>query len=157
KVFSVVVMGAPDARQSVTSVSDLLLDTPSGGWVRLGDVADVTIARAPDLIKHDAVSRRIDVTVHVQGRARSDVLRDVQQRLQRIAFPMEFHAEVLTDYDAQQDVQMRLIGAAIAVLIALFLLLQTAFGSWRLATLAFCTLPLALVGGGVIVYATGGV
>src|SRR5262249_48193910 len=157
KVFSVVVMGTPDTRSSVTSVSDLLIDTPSGGHVRLGDVADVSVQSTPDVVKHDAVSRRIDVTLSVRGRDRSAVLNDVKQRLQAISFPLEFHAEVLGDYAAQQADQARLIGFWIAAMVAIFLLLQTAFGSWRLATLAFFTLPLALVGGVLAVFATGSV
>ena len=39
---------------------------------------------------------------------------------------------------------------------AIFLLLQAAFGSWRLATLAFLTLPVALVGGVIAAHYMGG-
>ena len=35
--------------------------------------------------------------------------------------------------------------------------MQAAFGSWRLATLAFLTLPMALVGGALAAFAGGGV
>lgn len=155
KVFSVVVMGTPNTRQSVTSVGNLLIDTPSGGQVRLADVADVSILPTPELIKHDAVSRYIDVTLHAQGRDRSAVLGDVERRLSAIPFPLEFHAETLGDYDAQQAVQVRLIASWIAIAIAAFLLLQTAFSSWRLAALLFFTLPLTLIGGLLAVLITG--
>jgi CzcA family heavy metal efflux pump len=156
KVFSVVVMGAPDTRDSLTSVRDLLIDTPDGGHIRLGDVADVSIRSTPDLIQHDAVSRRVDVTLTAHGRDRSAVLHDVRQRLQGIAMPAEFHAEVLADHDAQQADQMRVLGFALAAAILVFLLLQTAFASWRLAALDFVTLPLALVGGVLAIFVSGG-
>jgi len=46
--------------------------------------------------------------------------------------------------------QMLLLGLGSALII--FLLLQASFGSWRLATLSFVTLPMALVGGVLAAY-----
>jgi Cu/Ag efflux pump CusA len=50
-----------------------------------------------------------------------------------------------------------LIGLGIAAAVGIFLLLQAAFGSWRLATLCFITFPLAVSGGVLMaVLADGG-
>ena len=45
-------------------------------------------------------------------------------------------------------------GFALAATAGIFLLLQAAFGSWRLAMLAFLTLPIALVGGVLAILVT---
>jgi CzcA family heavy metal efflux pump len=147
KVFDVVVVGTPQTRQSLTSIRDLLIDTPHGGQVRLGDVADVRILPTPNLIQHETVSRRIDVSLNVRGRDVGAVVSEVQQRLQGIKFPLEYHAEVLGEYQERQAAQSRLFIFGIAAAIGIFLLLQAAFGSWRLATLVIFTLPSALIGG----------
>lgn len=157
KVYSVVVMGTPDMRSSLTSVRELLIDTPSGGQVRLGDVADVSIQSAPSLIQHDTISRYIDVSVNVNGGDRSVVENAIKQRLQTITMPQEFHVQVLGEYQGQQALQTNLLVFGIIAALAIFLLLQAAFGSWRLATLAFFALPLALMGGVFAVLVTGGV
>ena len=68
KVYDVMVWSTPETRHSLNSVRDLLLDTPDGGHVRLGDVADVRIAPAPNIIKRENASRRIDVHANVRGR-----------------------------------------------------------------------------------------
>ena len=68
KVFEVVVKGAPRTRRSVAGVRDLLIDTPRGDHVRLGDVADVRVVTGPSVIEREAVSRRIDVGAGVAGR-----------------------------------------------------------------------------------------
>ncbi|HEX8035280.1 MAG TPA: efflux RND transporter permease subunit, partial [Ktedonobacterales bacterium] len=81
KVFDVVVVGTPQTRHSLDSVRNLLLDTPSGQPVRLGNVADVSIQSAPSMIPHDTISRRIDVGLHIHGRDPSAVAQEVQQRL----------------------------------------------------------------------------
>ncbi len=147
KVFSVVVWGAPETRHSVTSVRELLIDTPSGDHVRLGDVADVRVAPSVNAITHDGVFRYIDVGAGVVGRDPSAVTGDIAQALEGVQFPLEYHAEVLGDYAAQQAAQQKLLGFAIAALIGIYLLLQAAFGSWRLAGVVFLALPAALAGG----------
>ena len=55
KVFEVVVWGAPAVRNSLSSIQDLKINTPSGQQIRLGDVADVTIAPSPTVIERDSV------------------------------------------------------------------------------------------------------
>ena len=63
-------------------------------------------------------------------------------------FPLEYHAEVLEQTTTGQEINLgRVVGFGITAVIAIFLLFQAAFRSWRLAGLAFLTLPVALVGG----------
>jgi Cu/Ag efflux pump CusA len=147
KVFQVVVWGAPETRHSVTSVRELLIDTPGGDHVRLGDVADVRVAPSVNTITHDGVFRYIDVGAGVVGRDPNAVSGDIARAMEAVEFPLEYHAEVLGDYAAQQANQQKLLGFSIAALVGIFLLLQAAFGSWRLAGVVFLALPAALAGG----------
>jgi Cu/Ag efflux pump CusA len=147
KVFSVVVWGAPETRHSVNSIRELLIDTPGGDHVRLGDVADVRVAPSINTINHDGVFRYIDVGAGVVGRDANAVNGDIARALEGVEFPLEYHAEVLGDYAARQADQQKLLGFSVAALIGIFLLLQAAFGSWRLATAVVLALPSALAGG----------
>ncbi len=111
KVFDVVVWSTPETRSSLTSIRDLLIDTPGGGQVRLGDVAQVRIVPAPTVIRHDAVKRYLDVVVNVVERDLGAVAADIERRLQEIKFPLEYHAEVLGEYaGCQQAAESRLLG-----------------------------------------------
>ena len=74
-----------------------------------------------------------------------------------MAMPLEFHAEVLSDAQQQQGRFWRVGGVALAVALGIFLLLQAAFGSWRLAALLFVTLPLSVVGGVLAACLVGGI
>jgi CzcA family heavy metal efflux pump len=147
KVFEVTVQGTPEMRRSVSDVRNLLLDTPGGGHVRLGEVADVRIRNLPIAIERESVSRHLDVEAGVSGRSLDSVAGDIDDRLKSSVFPLEYHAEVLTQTTASEIEVGQMLAAAIAVAIAAFLLMQAAFRSWRLAVLAFLTLPVALVGG----------
>lgn len=147
KVFDVVVWGAPEIRDSLADVGELLIDTPGGGHVRLKDVADVRIASSPTVIKREAVSPYLDVGFNVQGRNARAVISDVQAAIQNFPFPLEYHAEVLNDFAARQATQQRILIAGIIALIGIFLLLQASFRSWHLASAILLTLPAALAGG----------
>ncbi|MBI5031563.1 MAG: efflux RND transporter permease subunit [Chloroflexi bacterium] len=155
KVFDVVVWSTPETRRSVNSVGELLIDMPDGGRVRLADVAHVRIKSAPTVVKHDNVSRYLDIGLTVRGRDFGAVMGDVQARLRQSRFPLEYHAEVLGNYAQQQDTQNRLLSFAAVALIGMFLLLHASFTSWRLALASVLSLAVALAGGVLAVGATG--
>jgi CzcA family heavy metal efflux pump len=157
KVFDVVVWGTPQVRNSLTSIRELMVDVPGGGQVQLGEVADVRVKPALSVIRHDNVSRSLDVTASVSGRSLGSVVSDVEAALGNVQFPLEYHAEVLGNATDEQAAQRRTLAIAAIAAVVIFLLLQAAFGSWRLATVTFLTLPMALVGGVLAVLATGGV
>jgi len=147
KVFDVVVWGMPGKRDSLTDIHQLLIDTPSGRQVRLDDVADVRIRPNPMDIKHDAVSRYVDVVADVRGRSLGSVTQEVQGLLRQVTFPLEHHSEVLGDFAQQQRDRRRALSWFLAAGIATFFLLQACFASWRLASLLFLLLPVAMAGG----------
>jgi Cu/Ag efflux pump CusA len=152
KVFDVVVWGAPETRGDLTSIRKLLIDTPSGGHVRLGEVADVRIAADPVVIQRQAVSRYLDVALDVTGDPGS-VVSDVESSLPAMPFPLEYHAEVLAS--SGQPVG-HLIALGIVVALGIFLALQAFFGSWLIAGLAFVALPIAVTGGLLAALVDGG-
>ena len=135
KIFDVVVWGGPATRGTPPAINDLLIDTPSGDRVRLGDVATVQVAPAPTVIKHDNISRSLDVTAQVAATS-GDVTSEVGRRVAALPMPTEYHAEVLADAQAQLDLRWRIAGLALAVAIGIFLLLQAAFSSWRSAAVS---------------------
>jgi Cu/Ag efflux pump CusA len=144
KVFDIVVWGTPDTRSSLTSVRNLLIDTPAGGHVRLGQVADVRIKPNPSVIHRESVSRYLDVIADVSGRGRDEVVGDVERSLAATSFPIEYHAEVLS---AERQPVGKLLAIGLTAAVVAFLLLQAYFGSWRLAILAFLTFLLPVAGG----------
>ena len=153
KVFDVVVWGTPGIRSDLTSIRRLLIDTPEGGHVRLGDVASVRVAASPSVIRRQAVSRYLDVTADASGRDRGAVLSDVRSRVAALHFPLEYHAEVLAP---SGQPFARLLAILIAAAAGILLVLQALFGSWRLAMVSFLSLPLALSGGVLATLALGG-
>jgi CzcA family heavy metal efflux pump len=157
RTYDVQVWTTPEWRHSLTSVEQMLLDTPTGQRVRLKEVADVQIMPTPNVIKREGGSRRIDIQAGVEGRDLAAVAQDVQQRLDAMKFPLGYHAILQGAYVELQAAHANLGTFAILAMIGIFLLLQLSFRSWRLAILSFLTLPSALVGGVLAAFAAGGI
>jgi CzcA family heavy metal efflux pump len=157
KAHDVHVWSIPSVRDSVSDVGRLPIDTPDGRRVQLRQVADVRVAPTPNHIERELQSRRIDVGANVEGRDLASVVADVEDRVEQIGLQREYHVDVLgesAELNAAQD-RLLMFGAIAAV--AIFLLLQAAFGSFRVAALTFVLLPMALVGGVLAVWLGDGV
>ena len=155
EVYGVAVWSTPATRADATSVADLPLDAAGGATVRLGDVASVDIRPDPYLVTRDRGTRYLNVGTNVQGRDLSAVVHDIRERLAALSLPGGTRYALLGDSVEQQAAQHGLYTTGIAAALAILLLLQLAFGSWRLAAFVFLTLPMALVGGAIAVYLGG--
>jgi Cu/Ag efflux pump CusA len=151
---NVMVWSAPKTRDSLTAIRNLPIDTPTHGQVPLATLADVAIHPTPNVIQRENASRRIDVGADLpKGRDLGAVTHDIQNRLDHMKLPLGYHAELLGEAAERHKAQHRLLTLAIIAALVIFMLLQAAFGSWRLASLMFFTLPMALVGGILAAYA----
>jgi CzcA family heavy metal efflux pump len=155
RAYDVHVWSTPETRNSLTSIRELPIDTPAGGHVRLGDVAEVRIRPTPNVVHHEHLSRSIDVAAGVSGRDLGAVAREVERRLGGVQFPIGYHAELLGEYKERKAAANRMFIFGIGAAIVIFALLQASFGTWRLATLSFLTLPIALVGGALAAFVFG--
>jgi CzcA family heavy metal efflux pump len=157
RTYDVQVWTSPEWRNSLSSVQNMLIDTPTGKRVRLSEVADVAIRPAPNSIPRENGSRRMDVHANVKGRALEAVAREVQQRLDKVEFPIGYRAVLQGEYVELKAARERILAFTGLALGIILLLLNLTFRSWRIAFLTFLTLPFALVGGVLAAYAAGGV
>jgi len=157
KTYDINVWSIPSTRTSLSGIQALPIDTPSAGQIKLADVADVAIKPTPNFIRHESQQRRIDVLANAHGRDLGSVVKDIKSSLAEMKVPLGYHFDVLGEYKERQDAQHRLLWFGVAAAVLILLLLQSTFSSWRLAILTFLTLPIALVGGLLAAYLTGGV
>ena len=155
KVFDVVVWGAPAVRQNVDDVRGLIVPTPTGANVTLGDIADVNVVPNATVIRHESVESFLDVIASTADRNVESVASDIDAALADLSFPIEYHARLLGGYAEEREAQSRVISVVIAALIGIFVFLQAAFSSWRLALMVFVSLPLAVAGGVIAILITG--
>ena len=157
KIFEVMVWGTPKVRHDMTVLQTLVIDTPTGGHVPLGQVADVYVAPTPNHITREANSRHIDVSCNVSGRDLGSVAREVAAKVKAIDFETGYHPEILGEYAERQQSRNRLLGVAILSAVGIFFIVYADFASVRLALLLLLCLPIALTGSIFSALLSGGV
>jgi CzcA family heavy metal efflux pump len=157
KVATVAVWGVERVRHDLQAIRDLSIETPGGGRVPLGDVAEVAIVPTPNEIKREGASRRLDVTCNVAGADLGSVAREIEARVGKVSFDRGYHPEFLGEYAARQNSKNRLMLFSAFSLIGILVLLHVDFRSTRLMLLVGLTLPFALIGGVIGAFLTGGV
>jgi len=157
KAYDVHVWSIPSARDSVTDVENLPIDTPSGAQVPLHRVADIRIRPIANTIKHEEQSRRVDAVADVSGRDLASTVDDVKAQLDEVDFPPGYHAEVLGEAPELNAAQNHLLVYGLIAMAVIFFLIQAGLGSTRLAVLVMLLLPMALAGAVLAAKATTGI
>ncbi len=154
--YDIYVRLAKKYRQDVETLRQLVLQAPSGAWVRLGEVADVAIESGPPQIRRDDVQRRVVIQSNVEGRDMGGLVTELRQRIaDEIALPPGYSVVFGGQFENQQRAQQRLMIVVPLSLGLIFLLLYFAFHSVGQALLIMLNVPLALIGGIAALYFTG--
>ena len=154
--YSIYVRIAEEYRKNIEAIADIRLQSPSGAWVRLGDVATVTYQSGPPQIRRDDVQRRVVIQANVQGRDMGSVVADIRTAIaEKVELPTGYSIVVGGQFENQQRAQKRL-GIVVPISLALIaLLLYFAFGSVGQAMLILVNVPLAVIGGVFSLYLSG--
>ena len=156
--YDLVVRIDPTLVTTVESFGNLKLRTPSGAFIPLKQVADVSFGFGPNTINRENVSRRIVIQCNVQDRDLGNFIDEVEKEIEaRVDIPEEYFLTYGGQFESQQRAQRRILIQTGFVCIGIFILLYLAMSSIRLSILVILNLPLALIGGVVSVFLTGGV
>ena len=146
--YDIYVRLAERFREDRETIADLRLQAPSGAWVRLGDVAEVSIAYGPPQVRRDDVQRRVVIQANVQGRDMGSVVADIRQAIvEQVDLPTGYSVDIGGQFENQQRAQKRLALVVPVSLGLIALLLYFAFASVGQAMLILVNVPLAVIGG----------
>lgn len=154
--FPIYVRFAPEYRESVRDVGEVLVATPSGARVLLSELASLEEVVGPRQITRENNQRFITIQCNVVGR---DIGGFVEEAQAAIAANLELPAGYLLTWGGQfrlqQEANQRLAVVVPLTLLVVFLLLYSSFRSLRSAGLILLNIPLALVGGVVALTVSG--
>jgi CzcA family heavy metal efflux pump len=156
-VTDVVVRYDPQLVGDGSMLDTLLLSTGDGRMIALGSVADLVRDQGPNAISRESIERVQLVLANVSGRDLGAVVADIEKALEPIALPQGTRIELGGQFESAASASRTLLALGFVVLVGMFLLLRQAFHSSRDAALVMLNLPLALVGGVVGLWLTGGV
>jgi Cu/Ag efflux pump CusA len=157
RTYDVVVRFDDASRESVETIASTLIDTPIGAKVPISQVADVRVDQGPNTINRENVQRRIIIQSNVAGRDLGSVIDDIRRNIGRdVVLPEGYFVQYGGQFEAQEEATRKITWMSIAAIAGIFLLLYLALGSTRLALLVMANLPLALIGGVIMVFLSGG-
>ena len=161
KTFDLFVRLNEPARSDLETIRNILVDAPAlgkdGAKIPLSAVAEVRFEDRPYFINREAVQRRIVVQCNVAGRDLNGLIAEAQKKIgEQVKLPSGYFVEYGGQFQSQQEAQRILTIFGIGAVVGIFLMLYQAFGTMREAVLVMLNLPLALIGGVIAVYLTGG-
>jgi len=157
RTYDVLVRFDDAARQSIETIAGALIDTPTGAKVPIGQVAEVRTDQGPNTINRENVQRRIIIQSNVAGRDLGSVINDVRAAIsQKVALPQGYFVQYGGQFEAQEKASRQITLLSLVAIAGIFLLLYIALRSTRVALLVMANLPLALIGGVVMVFLSGG-
>jgi cobalt-zinc-cadmium resistance protein CzcA len=148
KRYSVALKLPADYRQDPAAMRDILLHAPNGEQVTLGQVADVRVTRAAQVINREEGQRRLVVMSNVRERDLGGFVGEVQDRVRReVSLPPGYSITYGGQFENQQRATRRLTLIVPVVIGIVFLLLYLTFHSLKQSLLVVGNIPFALVGG----------
>jgi heavy metal efflux system protein len=148
KRYSVALKLPADYRRDPEAMRDILLHAPDGEQVSLGQVANISVTRAAQVINREEGQRRMVVMSNVRGRDLGSFVGEVQDRVRaKVTLPPGYSITYGGQFENQQRATRRLMLIVPVVIGIVFLLLYLTFHSFKQSLLVVGNIPFALVGG----------
>ena len=160
--FDLVVRASEQGQFEEEDIHRLPVTTATGAKVPLVALAKIYRDGGPNMISRENVQRKIVVSCNVAERDVGSVVADIQKRVTE-AVPLGqgqyagYYVRYGGQFESAQAASRLLFILTVAVVVCIGLLLQMAFHSTRDALLVMLNLPLALIGGVLGVFVSGGV
>ncbi|WP_438823047.1 efflux RND transporter permease subunit [Novosphingobium cyanobacteriorum] len=146
--FDVVVRLPEAQRTDLALLGNLPVSLPGGGSVPLAEVADISLAAGPNQVSRENGKRRAVITANVRGRDLGSFISELRQKVDAdVDLPDGYYIEYGGTFEQLQSAATRLQIVVPLVLLMIFGLLFTLFGSVKDAGVVFSGVPLALTGG----------
>ena len=156
--FDLTVKFDPATSAAFDRIADLPIDTPTGAIVPIRALAEVRREQGPNMVLRENVQRRIVISCNVAGRDLGSVMNDIRRAVSgAMPMPAGYRVEYGGQFESEQSASQRLLVLSALAIAAVFMLLVLAFGRARDALIVMVNLPLALIGGVVGVFISGGV
>ncbi|MFH1969335.1 MAG: CusA/CzcA family heavy metal efflux RND transporter [Verrucomicrobiota bacterium] len=155
--FAVLVRFPEKDRRDLAALKHILIPSPAGTQVPLGQLAEIREVEAPAQISRENGMRRVVVECNIRGRDMGGFVAEVQQTISPMVatLPTGYFVDYGGQFENQQRAMKRLAVVVPLSILLIFIMLFSALDSLRSALLVLTTLPFALVGGVLTIFVMG--
>lgn len=148
KRFNLVVRLTKEDRKDLSDVRELLISTPTGQQIPLGEVATVAFKDGPIQIQREDARRRITIGFNVRNRDVESIVKEIRATLDsKIKLPPGYYVTYGGQFEHLVAANKRLSIAVPLALALILLLLYFTFNSIKESLLIFTAIPLSAIGG----------
>ncbi|MDW7694720.1 CusA/CzcA family heavy metal efflux RND transporter [Flammeovirgaceae bacterium SG7u.111] len=153
KQFDLVVRFDKEHHKDIQDIETATIQLPNGSQLPLSEFATISYTKGPAKISRDNTKRRIVVGVNVRNRDLESVVKDVQEIInQQIELPTGYSIDYGGQFENLRTARERLTVAVPIALVLIFTLLYFAFDSVKEALIIYSAIPMAAVGGVILLY-----
>ncbi|MDD3396638.1 MAG: efflux RND transporter permease subunit [Acidaminococcaceae bacterium] len=146
----------PSQQRSLEDVKNLQISNSTGKFVRLADVASVTLESGPTQIDREDRERQIAVYANVQGISPGELTNKIRDDvLPTMNFQQGYHAKFIGESDMMSRSFGEIAKALLLAIIIIYMVLAAEFESFSQPIVIMVSLPLALVGAIIGLLMTG--
>ena len=154
--FDLTVKVRDDERDKIEKIANLMIDA-NGTKIPLSYVADISSSSGPNTINRENVKRKIVISANVADRDLHGVVKDIQEKINAtIKLPEDYHIEYGGQFESEQAASRTLLLTSMISVLVIFLLLYHEFRNAKQSGIILLNLPLALIGGVIMLKLTSG-
>jgi CzcA family heavy metal efflux pump len=158
QTFDLLVWLKPEARNSLETIENLLVDRPNGEKIPLAQVALIINGDGPNTINREKVSRLIVVAANAKGRDLRSMMTEMQSKIEHsVQLPAGYYIQYDGQFEAQERATQNILVFSAIAFIAIAILMYLLVKSVPSTLAIMINLPIGLVGGLIAVALTGGV
>ena len=156
RVFDLTLKVGDDSRATAEDIRRLIVDA-GDAKVPLGQIADVVSSVGPNTINRENVERKVVVSANVAGRDLRGVVTDMRRIIEeQIELPEDYHIQYGGQFENEENASRTILIASLFAIMVIFMLLYNQFRSLVQSAVILVNLPLALIGGVLVLWLTGG-
>jgi HAE1 family hydrophobic/amphiphilic exporter-1 len=133
-------------RDSFLDLGMIRIVTPTGGQIRLSDIASVDIGSGPVRIFRENQKRSVSLLANTLGRDLDSVVRDMKTSLASLDLPMGYFVEYGGSYEDMRDSQTQLTLAALLGMLLVYMIMAAEFESLIQPFTIMLSVPFAFTG-----------
>lgn len=142
-------------RNSIDDIAALTIDSPSGK-VPLEVLADITSTTGPNAINRENVGRRLIVSSNVADRDLRGTVDEIRRRVsEEVELPEGYYVTYGGQFENEEEASRTLMIASLGAILLIFMLLYGEFKNVAESLVILVNMPLALIGGVLILFICG--
>ena len=154
--FDITVRLDDEHRNSIDKISNLMIDS-NQGKIPLSYVADVISTSGPNTINRENVNRRLIISANVADRDLRSAVNEIQQNIEKsVKLPENYYIVYGGQFESEAEASRTLALTSIGALLIIFMLLYQEFKNTTHSLIILLNMPLAMIGGVIILKCTSG-